>query len=183
MGRTPFADIQAWLAAEVRNRFPGAEPVHAYGMDGWRIPRRRRVEWTHGTVDPNFILLALADRKRATTLHLWNPLDWKCLGRRRAPLEAAGFKVMVGCLQFTRQKPYPVDAVAALLDQVQADMASDAGQTWPYRTPRPKARAPSRAKPPSGTRGRATGKGAKTAPKVARERRKPAKRGAAGARP
>jgi len=145
-GKTPFAQIQAMLATEVKKRFPKAVPVREYGIDGWQIARQKRVEWTHGTVDPNYVLVGVADRKQGPVLHLWNPLDWKGLGKHRTQLEAAGFKVMVGCLQFNRQKPYPMAAVAAVLDAVQADLASDSGQVPPYRTPRPKKQAKAPAK-------------------------------------
>lgn len=193
-GRTPFAQVQAALAVEVRKRFPHATPAREYGIDGWRIRRPRPVEWTHGTVDPNFVMVGLADRKRATVLHLWNPLDWRGLAKSRSQLEAAGFQVMVGCLQFTRAKPYPMDAIASLLDKVAADFQSDAGQVPPYRTPRPrnKARkssgkaAGARQKPATGgspKKAAAKPRGSGTTQKPKGPKADPAKRRSTGPRP
>lgn len=169
-GATPFPQLQQALASEVRKRFPGAEPVTDYGMAGWRIRRPCAVEWTHGTVDPNFVSVHLADRRQGTTLHIWNPLDWKGLDKHRAELEEAGFRVMVGCLQFTRKQPYPLDAVCRVLDGMQRLMQDDKGQVPPYKTPRPSPDAASR---PSG------GKKAGTAARAAAKGRRAAKGNAA----
>jgi hypothetical protein len=151
-GATPFPDIEAALERELLARFPGAERVQAYGMRGWRIRRPRAVAWTHGTMDPNFLYVSLADRRQGTTLHIWNPLDWKGLSKSKVELERAGFKVMVSCLQFTRKRPYPLEAVARLLDRAARDMEGDVGQVPPYRTPRP-ARSPVKRVAGKGRRG------------------------------
>lgn len=130
-GATPYPELEAWLRKAVKARFPKAKEIHAYGMVGWRVPRGRKVEWASGTIDPNFVTLFLGDRKQGTTLHLWVPLPGATLADRKAELEAAGFKVMVGCLQFTRKRPYPKAAVEALLDRVKARLAKDAKAKGP----------------------------------------------------
>jgi uncharacterized protein YdhG (YjbR/CyaY superfamily) len=128
-GATPYPDVEAWLRKAVKARFPKAKEINEYGMVGWRVQRGRTVEWTTGTVDPNFVSVFLGDRKQGITLHLWVPLPGATLSARKAELEKAGFKVMVGCLQFTRKQPYPTAAVEALLDGIKKRLADDAKAT------------------------------------------------------
>jgi hypothetical protein len=114
------------LDDHLRRRFPRVEPVVAYGMHGWRMKRPRPVEWTTGTIDPAYVHVFVAERKQGITLHLWNPYQPDLFGRHAKSLEAAGFKVMVGCLQFNRKGDYPVDAVLPLLDAIAAAMKREA---------------------------------------------------------
>ena len=102
----------------MRARFSGIEPVFAWGIHGWRVPRMKKVEWTTGIMDPNWLFVGLAERKAGITLHMWNPVDYGCLQRHAASLKDAGFKVMVGCIQFNRKSEYPMSAVKSLLDDV-----------------------------------------------------------------
>ena len=68
----------------------------------------------------------LAERKSGITLHLWNPVDFYGLRARTAELERAGFKVMVGCLVFTRKSEYPVGLVTDVLKDVKISLDNDA---------------------------------------------------------
>lgn len=85
-------------------------------MRGWRIPTNAGLAEWKGTIDPNFVHVFLAERKQGLTLHFWNPLDPGALHREKTGLREAGFKVMVGCLQFNRKGDFPIAAVLPLLD-------------------------------------------------------------------
>jgi len=110
-------EVHARLDEEIRRRLPGAVPQFEYGMRGWRVPRARRQESWKGTIDPNFLHIFVAERKQGITLHFWNPLQPASFGKHAAPLSKAGFKVMVGCLQYNRKGDYPVAAILPLLDE------------------------------------------------------------------
>ncbi|HLE47567.1 MAG TPA: hypothetical protein VI818_04650 [Candidatus Thermoplasmatota archaeon] len=105
------------IGAALKTFFPEAKAVEEWGMLGWRT----RLAWEppreafRGTMDPRYLSVFLAERKQGITLHLWNPLDYYGLEKKKADLTKAGFKVMRGCLQFNRNSDYPVDAVMALL--------------------------------------------------------------------
>ena len=117
--------VHAELGRRMKALFPEAEAVFLYGMHGWRVPRRRKVEWITGTIDPNWLVVAVAERAQGITLHLWDPVEWDVLANRKDGLRAAGFKVMKGCLQFTRKADYPVEAVGDLLTYVQQGWEAD----------------------------------------------------------
>lgn len=120
-----FAGILRELDGRMRRLFPQAKPVVSYGMPGWVVRRPRKVEWTHGTMDPNVVQVFIAERAQGISLHLWNPYDYGMLAKRRDDLSEAGFKVMVGCLQFNRKSAYPVDAVVPLFESIAADMDAE----------------------------------------------------------
>ena len=105
--------------------FPDVEEVFSYGMHGWKVPRRKTVESRTGTMDPNWLFIGLAERAAGITLHVWNPLDWQGLKAHRAQFEAAGFKVMVGCLQFNRKSEFPVDVVDAMVARIAKAMDAE----------------------------------------------------------
>jgi len=123
-----FREIDDRLDRTIRALFPEAQRVFAYGLPGWRIPRRRWIDpkSVDGTIDPNWVNVFLAERKAGITLHLWNPVDFNAMQRRKADLSNAGFKVMVGCLQFNRKSGYPIDAVRRLLEDVKRSLEADA---------------------------------------------------------
>ena len=105
----------------VGSTFPTAEEIFEWGMPGWRLPRKIHLDPGYkGTVDQRYVMILLASRKAGITLHLWNPADYHSLEHHRGPLEKAGFKVMVGCLQFNRKAPFPVAAVTPLLRKIKA---------------------------------------------------------------
>lgn len=127
-GSPRFEAARAALDGHLQRLFPGVERVEAYGMHGWRVPRPRQVEWTHGAVDPNLVQLFLAERSQGISLHLWNPYDHGMLSKRRDRLADAGFKVMVGCVQYNRKGDYPVDAIVPLLEAIAKDMDKERAQ-------------------------------------------------------
>jgi hypothetical protein len=111
-----MAQVYGDLEREVERRFPGAEKMFEYGMRGWRVPRRKRIDTWKGTIDPNFLYIGIAERKQGITLHYWNPLSPGGFDRHAPALAAAGFKVMVGCLQYNRKGDYPIGALLPMLD-------------------------------------------------------------------
>ena len=118
--------IHAALEGRLRHHFPDAQPIFTYGMHGWKVPRRRTVAWTTGTMDPNWLAVLLAERKAGITLHVWNPVDPGILQKRERELSAAGLKPMVGCLQFTRKGDYPLDAIDDLFGRIRQQMDQEA---------------------------------------------------------
>ena len=79
-----------------------------------------------GTLDPNWVQIYLVERKSGITLHLWNPVDFGSMQRRKPELSRLGFKVMVGCMQFNRKSDYPMDSVERLLEDVRRSLETDA---------------------------------------------------------
>ena len=69
-----------------------AERLVAYGLSGWRIARRRWIDpkSVKGTIDPNWVQLFLAERKAGITLHIWNPVDFQAMQRRKEEPSRAG---------------------------------------------------------------------------------------------
>lgn len=118
-----FREASDGLEAVVRRIFPGATSLLAYGMPGWSVRvRAAPPPGYRGTMDPTHLMALLANRRTGVTLHVWNPLDHAFLEAHRTALEAAGFKVMRGCLAFRRKGPYPVGAVGALLRATAKDV-------------------------------------------------------------
>lgn len=116
-GASPrLLETHSRLDLMIRKRFPTAEDAFEYNMHGWAIRRPVTLtEWT-GTIDPNWIRIFVAERKAGITVHLWNPYDPACLAKH--DLAAHGFKVMVGCVQFSRKSDVPVDALGPILDSM-----------------------------------------------------------------
>jgi hypothetical protein len=120
--------LRAGIDAQLRQRFAGAvRAVTAFNMHGWQIARATRIESWKGTIDPNFIHIGVAERAAGITLHLWNPYNPACLKDNFKPLTAAGFKVMVGCLQFNRKAEFPLQAVTPLLDDLATQWRKEGG--------------------------------------------------------
>ena len=96
--------------------FPSAEPVFEYGMTGWRvrITSRPITAWK-GTIDPNYLFIAIVERKSGITLHIWDPRDYYGLERVAEELTGVGFKVMRGCIQWNRKADFPLETVKNLL--------------------------------------------------------------------
>jgi len=122
-----FREIHESLARAVRELFPDAETSFQFRMPGWRILRPRRVApaSVRGTLAPNWVQVYLVERKSGITLHLWDPVDFNGFRNRKAELERAGFKLMVGCLRFNRKSEYPIDLAVELLKDVRNALQKD----------------------------------------------------------
>jgi len=133
LGKTSprFREVHASLGRSIGDLFPDARSAFEHGMPGWRIPRPRRVDpaSVKGTIDPNWVHVFLAERKAGITLNLWNPVDVGGFRRRKRELERAGFKVMVGCLQFNRKSAYPIGLVVEILRDVKKSLEEDGRDT------------------------------------------------------
>ncbi len=113
------------LEGLLQARFGKVEPMFAWNVHGWRVKRPRAVPWTTGTMDPNFVCLFVAERKQGLVVYLWNPIQPGGLQDHRAEFEEAGFKVMVGCLQFNRKGDFPLAAIAKSLDRIKASFDAE----------------------------------------------------------
>jgi hypothetical protein len=140
-----FRQVYETLERSVRELFPDAEASFQFRMPGWKIPRPRRVDpaAVKGTLDPNWVQIYLVERKSGITLHLWNPVDFNGFRRRKKELERAGFKLMVGCLQFNRKSEYPTGLLVDLLKDVKTSLVEDESRdTAPTAKRSPSARSP-----------------------------------------
>lgn len=104
------------IAAAFRTVHPNAEPVHAWGLDGWAVKVQDRPEGWTGTMDPERLMVFPLERKAGITVHVWDPRNPELLQWNDAALQAAGFKVMVGCLQWNRKAPVDVEALRRLFE-------------------------------------------------------------------
>ena len=118
-----FQALHAAIGDRVRARFD-AEPVASYGIAAWRIPVPKppgEDEWK-GTMPRTHLVIAPAEKKAGVTMHVWHPNAPYLLRDNEAWLKEAGFKVMVGCLQWNRKADMPLDAVERLLDAAKQAM-------------------------------------------------------------
>jgi hypothetical protein len=119
----PFDAVKTKVDAVVKKVFPKATRGEIMpGAPGWIVKRPAgapRFE-REGTMPLDRISIAIADRKAGPTLYLWYPAPDGMTDETRAALTAAGFKVMVGCLVFTKKQPYPIGALEALLRRLKA---------------------------------------------------------------
>jgi Domain of unknown function (DU1801) len=97
--------------------FPRARPGFAWGMPGWVVDRppgapRPPVE---GTIPSDKTFIALVARKAGLTVHVLWPGDSSLLAPHEKGLKAAGYKVMVACVQFARKGDLPVAALEPVL--------------------------------------------------------------------
>ena len=121
MTAQPFAEIQAGFDALVCRVFPAARRGAFAGLTAWGVPRPARApRYEGGTMPGDRIILGIAERKSGVTTYVWYPAPGHGLAERQAELEAAGFKVMVGCLVFSKKQPYPFAALEALLCGIRA---------------------------------------------------------------
>jgi hypothetical protein len=107
----------AALGKAVRRVFPRARPVFLAGMPGWMVarpqgaPRPARA----GPWDLGKTAVLFAEGKGGLTAHVWYPGAYDLLARHREALTAAGLKLGRGCLVWTRQGDFPVEALEQLL--------------------------------------------------------------------
>lgn len=114
------------LGDMLTSRFPKVEPTFAWNMHGWRIRRPTDIQSWKGTIDPNWILIGLAERKQGVAIHVWNPYDPGCLKKSEPRLKAAGYNVMVGCVNYNRKGDLPLEPLAPILDGMREAMRKEA---------------------------------------------------------
>ncbi len=86
-------------------------------MAGWRaeIQDPPPEDSWKGTMPRTHLTVAPVERKAGVTIHIWHPNEPYLLKDNEAWLTEAGFKVMVGCLQWNRKAAFPLDALERLL--------------------------------------------------------------------
>ncbi len=117
-----FKALHAALGAALAERFPGCEAVQLYGIASFQAPLARpppEAGWI-GTLPRTHVTLAPTERKEGITVHLWHPLAPTLIQDNASWLQEAGFKPMVGCLQWNRKAPCPIDVFERLLDAAKA---------------------------------------------------------------
>ncbi len=115
-------DARPAIAEAVKRHFPTAQECEEFGCRGWRVKVQERPREWKGTFDPEWLYILPKERKAGWTLHLWDPRNPDLLSDHQEALSAAGFKVMVGCVQWNRKGPVPVQALAAVIaDAAPAD--------------------------------------------------------------
>jgi len=143
-----FHEIYKSVARAVHELFPDATDSFQFKMPGWKVPRHRKVdpESMEGTLDPNWVQIYLVERKAGITLHLWNPVDFNGFRGHRAELERAGFKLMVGCIQFNGKSEYPIGLVVDLLKDIEKSLEEDGRVAVTEKRGTPAKKAPAGAK-------------------------------------
>lgn len=115
--------IDAAIGKALKARWPKARkqriyPGTSYDMEAWQITIPDPVpkeEWK-GTMPRDQFTVAPTEKKAGITVHVWHPKKPELLGENAAWLKEAGFKPMVGCLQWNRKAEFPMDAFERLLD-------------------------------------------------------------------
>lgn len=113
-----FLELHRTIGEAVAGVCPAARAVVEYGIAGWALPVANppSADAWKGTMPRTHCFVGPAEKKAGTTIHVWHPNHPHLLRDHEAMLRGAGFKVMVGCLQWNRKAPPPVDALAALLE-------------------------------------------------------------------
>jgi uncharacterized protein YdhG (YjbR/CyaY superfamily) len=126
-GQSPeFRQAYNAIRDKVTDLFPNAMPAFEYGMPGFRVPITETpiVKWK-GTIDPNYLIMGLVQRKRGITFHIWNPNDVDYLQKNEERLSSAGFKVMRGCVEWNRKAAFPVSEVEKMLEDQKRELEVD----------------------------------------------------------
>lgn len=118
--RDRFRALRDALDGLVRSVFPEAEPVEAHGMTGWQVALRDPppAETWKSTFDRTHFQVFLAPGKAGVTLHVWHPDHPHLLREHEGALSAAGWRVMVGCLRWSRKAGPPLESLRAVLESV-----------------------------------------------------------------
>ncbi len=112
-----FRALHAALGELVLELFPDAEPTVDWNMAGWRVPvpdPPAEEEWK-GTMPRTYFAFFPSEKKAGLTFHVWHPKDPYILKENADWLKGAGFKPMVGCLQWNRKADVPLDVFRRLL--------------------------------------------------------------------
>jgi hypothetical protein len=119
-----FRQLHAEMGRRVLAVFPDAQPVQEHGMAAWAVPVPTPPpadEW-QGTMPRTYLTIAPTEKQAGITLHVWHPNRPELLADNADWLKAAGFKPMVGCLQWNRKGELPLDAFDRLLATAKAAM-------------------------------------------------------------
>lgn len=112
-----FQAIFDSLDAIVQANFPGSEAIWEWNLPGWRVAVPNpppEAEWK-GTLPRTHLVILASEKKAGLTFHVWHPSRPSLLADEAAWLKDAGFKPMVGCVQWNRKAEPPMDEFARLL--------------------------------------------------------------------
>ena len=119
-----FQALHAAVGDRVRARWPETRlqviGEGSYEMPAFVVPvadHPPKEAWT-GTMPRDVFIVAPTQKKAGVTTHMWHPNRPGLIQENAEWLAAAGFKPMVGCLQWNRKAPMDLDAFARLLDEV-----------------------------------------------------------------
>lgn len=120
---TDFRTLHQEVGNLVKQRWPNArEEVvcqgTSYEMAAYVVPLAEhppKEAWT-GTLPHDVLVVGPTEKKAGTTIHIWHPNHPYLLKDNADWLKAAGFKPMVGCLQWNRKAPLDLGALAHLLE-------------------------------------------------------------------
>ncbi|MBM2827383.1 MAG: hypothetical protein HW403_1447 [Dehalococcoidia bacterium] len=111
-----FQQVHGNLDKIIVEAFPSAELVFEYNMPSCRVRiTKEPITVWKGTIDPNYLFIAIVERKSGITLHLWDPRDYYGLEAVKDELTKVGFKVMRGCIHWNRKADYPIETVEKLI--------------------------------------------------------------------
>lgn len=123
--RTPaFQVLHERIGDLVRARWPAATlevtGEASYEMPSYVIPVAHppAADTWKGTMPRDVFVVAPTEKKAGITIHVWHPNHPYLLKDNADWLAEAGYKPMVGCLQWNRKAEPDLDAFAKLLDQV-----------------------------------------------------------------
>lgn len=115
-----FQELHARIGGIVKHRFPGTRLVEAWDIAAWQAPISDpppASSWK-GTLPRDVFTVGPTEKKAGITVHVWHPNHPYLLKENEAMLKQAGFKVMVGCLQWNKKADFPIDALDQLLAKV-----------------------------------------------------------------
>ncbi len=123
-GSARLQTLHAAIGKALKRRWPKARrerifPGTSYDMDAWLVPIPDPVpeeDWK-GTMPRDVFTVGPTEKKAGITVHVWHPKKPTLLQDNAAWLNDAGFKPMVGCLQWNKKADFPMDAFERLLDE------------------------------------------------------------------
>lgn len=112
-----FRALHDELGRRVATVFPDARPVQEYGIAAWAVavPHPPSEDDWKGTMPRTDLFIGPTEKKAGITVHFWHPNHPELLKDNADWLKDAGFKPMVGCLQWNRKADLPLHAFDRLL--------------------------------------------------------------------
>ncbi len=124
-GSEPFQALHAAIGELLKQRWPDTHLGHVFpdtkfAMVAWLIPLTDappESSWK-GTMPRDLFVVGPTEKKAGITIHIWHPNHPYLLKENADWLKKAGYKPMVGCLQWNRKASPDLAAFAQLLDQI-----------------------------------------------------------------
>lgn len=119
-----FEELHRAIGELVQARWPDAVRKNvgegAYELDAYVVPvpdHPPKESWK-GTLPNDVFVIGPTEKKAGITIHVWHPNHPYLLKENADWLAEAGFKPMVGCLQWNRKAPLDLESFGKLLDRV-----------------------------------------------------------------